>query len=252
MVHRRELQDYLAERLDVAGLGDYCPNGLQVEGRHRIERLVTGVTASARFLKAALEAEADAVLVHHGFFWKGEPAVVTGMKAERLRLLLRHDVNLFAYHLPLDVDRHCGNNACLAEKLGVVSCETVAAGGVPGLLWYGQLDSAVRPDGMADRLRTGLQREPVWVDGGPETIQRVAWCSGGGQRFLTEAAALGADAYISGEISEPTAHEARELGLHYFAAGHHATERDGVQALGAELADRFGIRHRFIDDPNPA
>jgi dinuclear metal center YbgI/SA1388 family protein len=252
MVHRRELQDYLADRLGVAGIDDYCPNGLQVEGRSRIERLVTGVTASARLLRAALEAEADAVLVHHGFFWKGEPAVVAGMKAERLRLLLRNDVNLFAYHLPLDVDEQCGNNACLADKLGARSQGAVAVGGIPGLLWHGQLDSALPAAGMVERLRSGLDREPIWVDGGPSTIRRVAWCAGGGQRFVAQAAGLGVDAYVSGEISEPTAHEARELGLHYFAAGHHATERDGVQALAAELVEQFGIEHRFIDDPNPA
>ena len=252
MLHRRELSDYLDELLLSAQVGDFCPNGLQVEGRTQIRRLVTGVTGSARFLAAATEAGADAVLVHHGYFWKGEPAEVTGMKAHRLRLLLRNDINLFAYHLPLDVHPAYGNNAILAERLDINVDGAVAAGGVPGLLWYGQLAEAVSAEAFADRLATRLGHRVTPVVAGPHPVRHVAWCSGGGQKFMTAAAALGVDAYFSGEISEPTAHEARELGVHYFAAGHHATERGGVQALGAHLASQFGLEHRFIDDDNPA
>ncbi len=252
MVHRRDFQAYLQRQLDPDGLADYCPNGLQVEGRASITHLVTGVTASQRFLTDAIAAGADAVLVHHGYFWKGEPAPITGMKAARIRLLLTHDINLFAWHLPLDVHPQWGNNAQLAAALDMTPETPAMAGGVPGLLWSGTLDRPMRLDEFADRLAERLGQPPVRVEVGDRPIQRLAWCSGGGQRFIADAAALGVDAYLSGEISEPTAHEARELGLHYLAAGHHATERGGVQALGEHLAAHFGISHQFIDDPNPA
>lgn len=252
MVHRQELDAYLQQHLDPSGLADYCPNGLQVEGKSRIGHLVTGVTASQRFLLDAIEAGADAVLVHHGYFWKGEPAPITGMKAERIRLLLGNEINLFAWHLPLDVHPVWGNNAQLAERLGIIPDAPVAAGGVPGLLWSGALPNPMPLDAFAGHLAEHLGQHPVRVEAGDRPIQRVAWCSGGGQRFIADAAALSVDAYFSGEISEPTAHEARELGLHYLAAGHHATERGGVKALGEHLAAHFGITHQFIDDPNPA
>lgn len=252
MVHRQELDAYMRQQLDPQGLTDYCPNGLQVEGRARIQHLVTGVTASQRFLNDAIAAGADAVLVHHGYFWKGEPAPIMGMKAERIRLLLGNDINLFAWHLPLDIHPQWGNNAQLAECLDIKPDAPVAAGGVPGLLWSGQLAQPLPLKAFAAVLAERLGRQPVQVAAGDRLIQRVAWCSGGGQRFIADAAALGVDAYFSGEISEPTAHEARELGLHYLAAGHHATERGGVQALGKHLAQHFGITHQFIDDPNPA
>ncbi len=252
MVHRWQLSDYLDELLCPERVGDFTPNGLQVEGRAEIRRLMTGVTGSARFLAEAIEADADAVLVHHGYFWKGEPAPVTGMKAHRLRLLLRNDINLFAYHLPLDVHPVFGNNAVLADWLGIQVEGAVEAGGVPGLLWHGQLAEPIDADAFADRLATRLGRWVTPVVAGPHPVRRVAWCSGGGQKFMAAAAALGVDAYFSGEISEPTAHEARELGVHYFAAGHHATERGGVKALGEHLAAHFGLAHRFIDDANPA
>ena len=252
MVHRSTLADYLAELLDVAAIGDYCPNGLQVEGRAEIRRLISGVTASQRFLAAAIEAGADAVLVHHGYFWKGEPAPLTGMKAARVRMLFAHELNLFAYHLPLDVHPQLGNNAWLGRLLGVAAQPPVAAGGTPGLLWHGELPAEETAEALAGRLGDALGRAPLVVGNGPAEIRRIAWCSGGAQGLVTQAAELGVDAYLSGEISEPTAHVAREAGLHYFAAGHHATERGGVQALGAHLAERFGIEHRFIDDDNPA
>ena len=252
MVHRQELNAYLKQCLDPGSMPDYCPNGLQVEGRSPIRRLVTGVTASQRFLQAAIKAEADAVLVHHGFFWKGEPAAITGMKAERIRLLITHDMNLLAWHLPLDVHPQWGNNAQLAACLDIAPEAPVAAGGVQGLLWWGSLPQPLSIDELRGRLADRLGREPLVVEGSDRPVQRIAWCSGGGQRFIAEAAALEVDAYFSGEISEQTTHEARELGLHYLAAGHHATERGGVQALGEHLSEHFGIEHVFIDDPNPA
>ncbi|MRH78653.1 Nif3-like dinuclear metal center hexameric protein [Spiribacter sp. C176] len=252
MVQLTTLTDYLAEILQPETVEDYCPNGLQVEGRAAVQRLVTGVTASQRFIDAAIEAKADAILVHHGFFWKGEPAPITGMKGQRLQRLIRADVSVLAYHLPLDIHRRFGNNACLAEGLGIRVEPPLSAGGVPDLLWHGRLAAPVTPAELADRLQLHLNRLPLRIASEPKQIQHIAWCSGGGQKFLPAAAALGVQAYISGEISEPTTHEARELGVHYFAAGHHATERGGVQALGAHLAEHFGIDHQFIDDDNPA
>ncbi|MGM0450050.1 MAG: Nif3-like dinuclear metal center hexameric protein [Pseudomonadota bacterium] len=230
---------------------DYCPNGLQVEGRDRVRTVISGVTASQRFLEQAIEAGADMVLVHHGYFWKGEDPCIRGMKQRRIELLLSNNVSLVAYHLPLDAHRTMGNNACLARTLG-------ASDGAPvsddpcELMWTGTLDEPLDAEALASRLETRLGRTPLPIEGGPEPIRRMAWCSGGAQGMIDRAAALGVDAYLSGEISEPTVHSARELGIHYFAAGHHATERDGVQALGAALAEAFGIEHRFIEDPSPA
>lgn len=252
MVQLSELIRYCDQLLDSARFPDYSPNGLQVEGRAQVRRLVSGVTASAAFLEQALAAEADAVLVHHGYFWKGEPAVVTGMKRRRLKLLLERDVSLIAYHLPLDAHPALGNNARLGADLGLEPAGAVDVGGVPGLLMHGRLPQPLSAVAFAERIAGALGRQPLHVAAGEEPIARVAWCTGAAQRFIGEAAALGVAAYVSGEISEPTAHEAREYGLHYFAAGHHATERGGVRALGEHLAQRYGLEHRFVDVPNPA
>lgn len=252
MVQISTLVDDCDARLDAAAIADFCPNGLQVAGRDEVRRLVSGVTASTALLDAALACQADAVLVHHGYFWKGEEARIVGMKAARLRRLIRHDVSLIAYHLPLDVHPELGNNACLAEVLGVPSPAREPAMGVTGLLWHGALAEPVDADVLAARIGEALQRPPLHVGDGPARIRRIAWCSGGAQKLLAQAAALGVDAFVSGEISEQTTHEARELGVHYFAAGHHATERGGVQALGGWLAQRHGLEHRFIEIDNPA
>lgn len=230
---------------------DYCPNGLQVEGRERVRTVISGVTASQRFLEQAIEAGADMVLVHHGYFWKGEDPCIRGMKQRRLRLLMNNNVSLVAYHLPLDAHRTLGNNACLARTLG--ACDGAPVSDDPcELMWTGTLDQPLTLEELASRLRSRLEREPLSVDGGPASIRRIGWCSGGAQGMIDRAVDLGVDAYLSGEISEPTVHSAREQGVHYIAAGHHATERDGVQALGAALAEAFGIEHRFIEDPSPA
>jgi dinuclear metal center YbgI/SA1388 family protein len=252
MVALSELVRYCDGLLDASGFRDYAPNGLQVEGRPEVARLVTGVTASAALIERAIAAGADAVLVHHGYFWKGEPSPVTGMKARRLAMLLRHDVSLIAYHLPLDAHGVFGNNAQLGKRLAFEIDGYAEAGGVPGLLAFGRLLAACSPDELAARLACLLGRAPLHVGVGPQIIRQVAWCSGAAQRFLATAVNLGVDAYISGEISEPTTHEAREYGIHYFAAGHHATERYGVQALGEHLATRLQLDHCFVDDPNPA
>ncbi len=251
MVQIAALAGYCDDLLQADAFGDYAPNGVQVANERPIETLISGVTASQRFLDAALAIGADAVLVHHGYFWKGEDARVVGMKAARLRTLLRHDIGVLAYHLPLDAHPDYGNNAQLAHRLGLQRQTRHEAAGIPGLLLVGCLPAPVPGRELAEQLTELLARTPIHA-GHDSDVQRVAVCSGAGQRFIGQAAALGVDAVISGEISEPTAHEARELGVQYFAAGHHATERDGPRALGEHLAERFGLRHEFVDDDNPA
>ncbi len=246
-----ELVEYCDRYLDAAGFRDYCPNGLQVEGRPGVQRLITGVTASQALIDAALAAGADALLVHHGYFWKGEDARITGIKQRRLKSLLQQDVSLLAYHLPLDAHPTVGNNVQLAQQLGLVVSGRGGEAGGPELLFHGELEVALAPAGLADHIELRLGRRPQHIPGAGDRIQRVAWCSGAAQSYIEQAVALGVDAFISGEISEPTVHIARECGVHYFAAGHHATERYGVQALGAHLADRFGLEHHFIDIDNP-
>ncbi|ABM62873.1 Nif3-like dinuclear metal center hexameric protein [Halorhodospira halophila] len=252
MVHRNRLEAYLNELLTPAEYPDYAPNGLQVEGREQIATVVSGVTASAALIEAARDLRADAVIVHHGYFWKGEDPRVVGMKARRLRLLIEAGINLFAYHLPLDVHPKLGNNAGLARLLGLETDGRHAAKGVPGLLWSGVLSEAERADAFAARVEQALGRAPTHVDGGTTTIYRVAWCSGGADGLIDQAADLGVDAFLSGELSEPTTHVARERGIHYFAAGHHASERSGVQALGAHLAEALGVEHHYVEIENPA
>ena len=249
MIQPATLANWCSTQLDAARFDDYCPNGLQVEGRKRIQRLVTGVTASRNLLEAAIAAGADAVLVHHGFFWRGEDPAITGMKAMRLRLLLEHDISLLAYHLPLDAHAAWGNNAQLAKQLGFANATPTTAG--RGLLWQAELSAPIAAEELAARISTALDRAPLLIGDGLKQLSRIGWCTGAAQQFIDDAAALGLDAYISGEISEQTVHAARELGIHYFAAGHHATERYGVQALGAAIAAEFGIAHQFIEDANP-
>ncbi len=252
MVETRTLVDYTDSLLEAGSVRDYTPNGLQLEGRATIERLTTGVTACRALLEAARDRAADALLVHHGWFWKNEPPQLTGMKRERVRIALEANVSLLAYHLPLDVHRIYGNNAELARRIGITVAGQRDAGGVSGLLWFGRLDEPLDAGALAERIGTTLGRAPLHV--GPEggRVETLAWCTGAGQDFLEQAAALGVDAFITGEIAERTTHVARELGVHFYAAGHHATERYGVQALGAHLAERFDIDHRFVDIDNPA
>jgi len=195
-----------------------------------------------------VEAGADALLVHHGFFWRGESPCIRGLKGQRISTLIRNGVSLLAYHLPLDAHPRLGNNAQLARLLGAGSVQAPEA----GLVWQGEFESELTLEQLADRVGSALGRQPLAVAGGGRPVRRIAWCSGAAQGYIEQAAALGVDAYLSGEISEPTAHLARELGIHYLAAGHHATERYGVQALGEHLAERFGIAHRYIDIDNPA
>ncbi|PCC99160.1 Nif3-like dinuclear metal center hexameric protein [Halopseudomonas pelagia] len=251
MIDRATLVEYCNTLLDSAAFQDYCPNGLQVEGREQIRMLVTGVTASQAMVDAAVAAGADMLLVHHGYFWKGESAPITGIKQRRLKALLGNDVNLLAYHLPLDVHAELGNNTQLARLMGW----SVTAGLEPenprsvGL--QGELPTPMSGSEVAAHLARVLNREPLHIAGNDRPIKRIAWCTGAAQGYIDKAIALGVDAFVTGEISEPTVHAARENGIHFFSAGHHATERYGVKALGEHLAERFGIEHQFIDIDNP-
>ena len=251
MISLKMLVDYTDTLLSVEKFSDYCPNGLQVEGRDGVGLLVTGVTASMAQVEAAIEAGADALLVHHGYFWKGEDACITGMKRTRLQRLLGTHTSLLAYHLPLDAHPQLGNNAQLARLLGFESAGTFGDDGGMQLAQHALLPTPLDGAAMAALLEQRLGREPLHIAGSGRMIQRVGWCTGAAQSYIEAAAALGLDAFISGEISEQTVHVARECGLHYFAAGHHATERYGVQALGEHLAGQFAIRHVFIDCDNP-
>lgn len=251
MVALNELVDYTDKLLDVASFSDYCPNGLQVEGRPDVRVLASGVTASLALVEAAAADGADALLVHHGYFWKGENACVTGMKRRRLQTLLDSGISLLAYHLPLDAHTELGNNAQLARVLGLATQGRFGNDGGLQLAHYGRLSRPLDAAAFCEYLESSLGRSPQHVAGSAPQIERVGWCTGAAQSYIEAAAGLGLDAFISGEISEQTVHVARETGIHYFAAGHHATERFGACALGEHLAAQFALRHRFIDIDNP-
>jgi dinuclear metal center YbgI/SA1388 family protein len=247
-----ELESWLNTLLNTGKFRDYAPNGLQVEGRAAVKRIITGVTASQALLDAAVGHEADAVLVHHGYFWKGESPVIRGMKKRRLATLLKHDISLFGYHLPLDAHPELGNNARLGKLLGIQNEGVMDERELQGVGNVGSLPESMTLEAFGQHVEKALGRTPLLVSGGDHPIRRIAWCTGGAQGYIQQAFELGADAYLSGEISEHTVHFARENGIHYIAAGHHATERYGIQALGNLLAEQFGLEHIFIDINNPA
>ncbi|SEA63149.1 dinuclear metal center protein, YbgI/SA1388 family [Thiothrix caldifontis] len=246
------LETHINTLLNVSKFRDYAPNGLQVEGRAEVKRIVTGVTASQALLDAAVEHNADAVLVHHGYFWKGESPVIRGMKKRRIATLLQHDISLLGYHLPLDAHPTLGNNAQLAARLGICTEGVMDERELQGVGNVGSLAEPVSLDAFGQHVAAVLGRKPLLITGGEHPIRRMAWCTGGGQGHIQQAVELGVDAYLSGEISEHTVHVARENGIHYLAAGHHATERYGIQALGNYLAEQFGLEHYFLDINNPA
>ncbi len=244
----KALEEYLNTLLRVTDYHDYCPNGVQVEGRTEINRLVTGVTASLALLEAAVEAGADAVLVHHGYFWKGERSPITGIKKRRLQLLLTHNLSLIAYHLPLDGHRELGNNAQLGRHWGLTPNRYC---GDHALVAVADLSHPLSMEQILTTLTTDLNRPPLRLEGDGRVIRSVAWCSGGAQDYFEAAIEAGADLFITGEVSEPVFHLVQESGVAYIAAGHHATERYGIAALGDHLAKHWGIAHRFIDLHNP-
>ena len=247
MVTRGELVNYLEHELQVPLFKDYGPNGLQIEGRSEIGRIVSGVTASRALIEAAIDAKADALLVHHGLFWRGQDGRLTGWLAARVSLLMQHRINLLAYHLPLDAHPLWGNNAQLGRQLGL-QCD--ARFGEQNLVVSAPCDLAL--DELVSLVGSALKRTPTVVPGDGRRLRRVAWCTGGAQGHFEAAIAAGADAYITGEISEPQTHLARETGVAFLACGHHATERYGAPALGAHVAERFDLEHQFIDIDNPA
>ncbi len=251
MITRTECLSYIETLLEPTRFQDYCPNGLQVAGNEHINTIISGVTASQALIDAAIDLQADAILVHHGFFWRGEDPRVIGIKQRRLKQLLMHDINLIAYHLPLDAHPGLGNNAQLAKVLGIEVDGTIAGTDEPAIGLSGRLLSPTPVSEFAAQLGQRLGREPLVIEGHNRPITTIGWCTGAAQGYIEQAAELGLDAYLSGEVSEQTAHLARELGIHYFAAGHHATERYGVAALGAHLATQFEIQHQFIDIDNP-
>ena len=245
---RDELMRYLDELLESARFKDYCPNGLQVEGRPEIRRIVAGVTASQALVDQAVARGADALLVHHGWFWRGEDGRVTGFRKKRLQTLLAHDINLIAYHLPLDGHAEFGNNAQLAQRL---DWTVEGRFGEQDVGWYGRLNESRTLGEVAHRVSAELGREALVIGAQAQQVSRIAWCSGGAQSLFEAALSLGVQAFLSGEISEQHVHLARESGVAYLAAGHHASERYGIQALAAHLAGKFGLDCTFIDIDNP-
>ncbi len=248
---QQSIETYLNQLLEITHFKDYCPNGLQVQGKKPIKTLITGVTASLALIEAAILQQADAILVHHGWFWKNDDSRIVGQLHARLKLLMDHQINLFAYHLPLDQHPLFGNNVQLAKVLGIdIQGQSIEN----DLVWHGKLRTSVKKSNLENLVSTieeKLQRKPLVIGNLKQPIKKIAWCTGGAQGYIDIAANLGADVYISGEISEQTTHVARELGIAYISAGHHATERYGVEALGKHLGQEFGIKHLFIDIPNP-
>jgi dinuclear metal center YbgI/SA1388 family protein len=243
-----DLNNYLNALLQPERFSDYCPNGLQVEGKHEINTIVTGVTASMALLDAAQQANADAVLVHHGYFWRGEALPITGIKKRRIQFLLQHQINLLAYHLPLDAHAELGNNVMLAKQLDL---NIIGKAGEKEMLLLAELFTPQSLEEFAKSIETKLNRMPQMIGDLAKSVKTVALCTGAAQGYIEQAVAANVDVYISGEISEQTVHVARESGMSYIAAGHHATERYGIQALGEHLAQKFGLQHRFIDCDNP-
>ncbi|KAB0585159.1 Nif3-like dinuclear metal center hexameric protein [Ideonella dechloratans] len=249
MAARTEIEGCLNQWLQPERFKDYGPNGLQVEGRAEIRRVVSGVTASLALIDAAIDAQADAILVHHGLFWRGQDGRLTGWLKTRVERLLGHGINLLAYHLPLDAHPELGNNARWAARLG---WRTDGRFGEQDLGFVGTQDQATTVERLAIDLQASLDRVPTVLPGDGRPLRRLAWCSGGAQGYFEAAIAAGADAFLTGEISEPQAHLSRETGVAFLACGHHATERYGAPAVGERLATQFGLEHQFIDLPNPA
>ncbi|CAH0525106.1 Nif3-like dinuclear metal center hexameric protein [Vibrio hippocampi] len=247
-----QLEQLLNEKLSPHLIKDYSPNGLQVEGAEQVKKIVTGVTASQALIDYAIKVGADALLVHHGYFWKGEPEPIRGMKGKRIRSLIKHDINLYGYHLPLDIHPELGNNVQLAKLLGI-EIDGGLEGHPQSVAMFGHLPSPVSGHEFAQRIAKVLQRTPLHIapEQSDKLISTVGWCTGGGQDFVELAASQGLDAFISGEISERTTYTAREMGIHYFSAGHHATERYGIKALGEWLAQEHGLEVEFVDIDNP-
>ena len=247
----KQLCEFCDDYLSVSDFDDYCPNGLQVEACDEVNHIVTGVTASMALIEAAIEQNADTLLVHHGYFWKGEAQPLTGFKGRRIRALIKNNINLIAFHLPLDAHPVVGNNAQLARIMEWQIEGSFGSVGLHDIVFNGSLPAPVSLDELSETIANRLNTKPLSISSGSQPIRTIAWCTGAAQNYIEQAAARGIDAFISGEVSEHTFHFAKEAGIHYIAAGHHATERYGVQALGKVIEERFGLRQQFIDIPNP-
>ncbi len=246
-----ELQQYLNNYLNVPAFHDYCPNGLQIAGRQELSRIVTGVTASQALIDKAIDLKADALIVHHGYFWKNEAPCLVGVKYHRIKSLLMHDISLLAYHLPLDAHEIVGNNVQLAALLDLHVQGEIPVGMGKNILLYGHTEMPIMGQELAKKIEKMLERAPLYIEEAHRPIKALAWCTGGGQDFIEQAASFGVDAFLTGEVSERTVHLARELKIDFFAAGHHATERYGIKALGEHLAAQFNLDVSFIDIDNP-
>lgn len=244
MIENKNLSSYCADFLHISDFKDYCPNGLQIEGKTNIEKIICGVSANLALIERAIEEKADALFVHHGFFWKGESAPIIGIKHKRIKQLLLHQINLFAYHLPLDAHPLVGNNICLA-RLAKISNPSPIEG---SLVWQGDVNQPL--SALTSQLEIELKRKPLVFGEPTKFIRKIAWCSGAAQNYIDKAIEVGADAYLSGEISEQTPAIALENNIAYLSAGHHATERYGVQSLCAHLSKKFDLSYEFIDIDN--
>lgn len=247
----KELCEFCDDYLRVSEFADYCPNGLQVESTDEVNHIVCGVTASLALIEAAIEVGADTLLVHHGYFWKGESPAISGFKGRRIRALIKNNLNLIAYHLPLDAHPEVGNNVQLANVMGWQVDGSFGSIGSHDLVLHGLLSQSTTLVELSESIAARLDTKPLAISAGDKPVSSIAWCTGAAQSYIEEAADHGIDAFISGEVSEHTFHFAREAGIHYIAAGHHATERYGVQALATLLSERFQLRQQFIDIPNP-
>jgi dinuclear metal center YbgI/SA1388 family protein len=246
-----DLLAHLEKTLEPGRFRDYCPNGLQVEGRETVTRLATGVTASQALLDAAIDWGADAILVHHGYFWKGEREPVVGMKRRRLGALISNNVSLLAYHLPLDAHPELGNNAQLGQLLGIEESSLLRPDDPSAVGNIGAFPAPIAARELCQKLEMLTGRSPLHIGDPSGQVARIAWCTGAAQSYIEAAIEAGAEVFLTGEASEQTVHIAREEGIHFIAAGHHATERYGVQAVGQHLATEFSLEHRFIDIDNP-
>lgn len=247
-----DFENHLNELLKPGQINDYCPNGLQIQGKDDIKTVITGVTASMDMINSAIAHKADALLVHHGYFWKNESPIIRGMKRDRINALLAHNINLYAYHLPLDIHPTLGNNAQLAALLDIEIQDGLERGNPLSIALQGVLSKPCKGAEFAEQISSTLQRQCLHIPAPSNSvIKTVAWCTGGGQDYIELAAEQGIDAFISGEVSEKTTHIAREMNIHFYAAGHHATERYGVKALAEHITTELGLSACFIDIDNP-
>lgn len=240
-----ELEAYLNQLLKVELFSDYAPNGLQIEGQSLIQNIATAVSASRAVIEKAIALKVDTLLVHHGYFWKGETQVIRGIKKARIASILQNNINLFAYHLPLDAYEPWGNNTCMGHRLQVDDIKR------ENLICFGELQQSLRPQNFLDILKTQYGPQVQGIISSQKPIRYISWCSGAAQDYFEQAIAKGVDAFITGEYSERTYHLAQESEVHFFAAGHHATEKDGIRSLGEYLSKKFNLNHCFIDEDNP-